>query len=272
MTDDRQYIPEGARVALRHWLELLGLFVAVPVAFWWTRANPGQAAAWLGKIGVTGRLAEMIAGGRLMIPTLLVFALGCLFALIFDARFENRRLWGFRAGLREIPRILAIYVPSVLVLSGMIWLLQPGSALVEEAAAYGIALPTLDPNASWLNLPLNRTTLWVAIMFLYPVFSVWPQEVVYRAFFFHRYAPILRAPVARILVGAAVFGFMHVVFLNWLAPAMTFVGGLLFCWTYERSRSLFAATLEHALWGCYVFTIGIGWYFYGGGVQAWASP
>jgi len=91
---------------------------------------------------------------------------------------------------------------------------------------------------------------------------------VYRAFFHHRYAPVLRGPVARILVGGAAFGFMHVVFLNWLAPAMTLVGGLLFAWTYERSRSLFAATFEHALWGCYVFTIGIGWYFYGGGVRA----
>ena len=251
-------------VVVARWLELLILFVAIPAAFWWTRLNPGVAADALARVGVTGRLAQAIAGGRLMIPTLLVFTLLCLIWLIVDRRFPNRRLWNFRAGVRELPRILTLFIPGAAIVSLLVWLLQPGSRVVEQAAAYGLILPTLDANASWLRLPRQRPELWAMIMVLYPVFSVWPQEVVYRAFFHHRYRPILSNTLARILVSAFVFGFMHVVFQNWLAPLMTLVGGLLFAWTYERSRSLLAVTIEHALWGCLVFTIGIGWYFYGG--------
>ncbi len=250
------------------WLELVALFLVVPAAFWWSRYNPGPVASWLDRVGLPTELAQNIARGRMMIPTLLAFGVGCLVYLVLDASFRKRRLWNFRAGIREIPRIVAIFVLLAGVLSALIWALQPGSAIVAEIADYGLRLPTLDANAGWLRLPRERPALWVAIMFLYPVFSVWPQEVVYRAFFHHRYTPILRTPAARIIVGGAVFGFMHVVFLNWLAPAMTLVGGLLFAWTYERSRSLVAVTIEHALWGCYVFTVGIGWYFYGGGIQA----
>ncbi len=253
-------------VVVARWLELATLFIAIPAAFWWTRTNPGVAADWLGRIGITGRLAQAIAGGRLMIPTLLVFTLACLLWLIFDKRFANRQLWNFRAGVRELPRILTIFIPGATLVSLVLWLLQPGSAIVAEAAAYGLILPTLDPNATWLRLPLERTSLWLFIMVAYPVFSVWPQEVVYRAFFHHRYRSILPGVLPRILISALVFGFMHVVFLNWLAPAMTLAGGLLFAWTYERSRSLLAVSIEHALWGQLVFTIGIGWYFYGGSV------
>ncbi len=249
---------------LARWLELAILFLLIPAAFWWTRLNPGVAADALARVGITGRLAQAIAGGRLMIPTLLVFTLLCLIWLIVDRRFANRQLWNFRAAMREVPRILAIFLPGAAIVSGLVWVLQPGSAIVAEAAAYGLALPTLDPNARWLRLPLERTTLWLFIMVAYPVFSVWPQEVVYRAFFHHRYASILPGVLPRILLSALVFGFMHVVFLNWLAPAMTLLGGLLFAWTFERSRSLLAVTIEHALWGCLVFTIGIGWYFFGG--------
>ena len=268
MTDDANTAaaePRPARgVVVARWVELSALFLLIPAMFWWTRLNPGVAADALARVGITGRLARAIAGGRLMIPTLLLFALLCLIWLIVDRRFPNRRLWNFRAGMRDVPRILALFIPGAAIVSLIVWLLQPGSRIVAEAAEYGLILPTLDANATWLRLPLERPTLWIAIMILYPVLSVWPQEVVYRAFFHHRYAPILSNTLARILVSAFVFGFMHVVFLNWLAPLMTLAGGLLFAWTYERSKSLLAVTIEHALWGCLVFTIGIGWYFYGG--------
>ncbi len=256
-----------ALVVVARWVELVLLFIAIPGAFWWSRLNQATVSGWLEDAGVSTRAAASIARGSFMFPTLFAFAAGCLLFLVFEPSFRKRRLWNLRAGIREIPRILLIFVPLAGVLSLLIWFLQPGSSLVAEAAEYGLMLPTLDPNAAWLHLPRERPELWVAIMVLYPIFSVWPQEVIYRAFFHHRYEPILRAPTTRIIVGGAVFGFMHVVFLNWLAPAMTFVGGLLFAWTYERSKSLVGVTIEHALWGCYVFTIGIGWYFFGGAIQ-----
>ena len=44
--------------------------------------------------------------------------------------------------------------------------------------------------ARFLDLPRHRPILWVAIMLLYPLLSVWPQEVIFRRFLLHRYAPI----------------------------------------------------------------------------------
>jgi hypothetical protein len=57
---------------------------------------------------------------------------------------------------------------------------------------------------------------------------------------------------------------MHVIFGNGLAMALTLVGGLFFGHTYLRTRSLLACTFEHGLYGCFVFTIGLGRFFYAG--------
>jgi len=84
-------------------------------------------------------------------------------------------------------------------------------------------------------------------MLLYPALSVLPQRVVYRVFFSHRYRPLFPSPRARVIGSAALFAFTHVVFGNWVAPARTAAGGLLFAATYERSGSALAAAAEHAL-------------------------
>ena len=52
-----------------------------------------------------------------------------------------------------------------------------------------------------------------------------------------------------------------------LAVALCVIGGWLFADTYSRTRSLWLASAEHALYGCLVFTVGLGRYFYGGTVQ-----
>jgi membrane protease YdiL (CAAX protease family) len=101
----------------------------------------------------------------------------------------------------------------------------------------------------------------------YPLFSVYPQGLIYRAFFFHRYRPLLRvAPQTRswilILVSAATFALMHILFHNWIALALTFPGGILFALRYCNTRSLCVSSLEHALYGCFLFTIGLGQFFY----------
>ena len=40
----------------------------------------------------------------------------------------------------------------------------------------------------FLSLPRERPVFWGAIMVLYPLLSVWPQEVIFRRFLFYRYA------------------------------------------------------------------------------------
>lgn len=114
----------------------------------------------------------------------------------------------------------------------------------------------------FFSMPVNETTLWVSIMVFYPLFSVLPQTFVFRVYFFHRFKGFFGSERWAIVVNALLFSFMHLVFKNWLAIILTFFGGLLFAATYLRSRSMVISAVEHALFGCWVFTVGIGSFFF----------
>lgn len=120
---------------------------------------------------------------------------------------------------------------------------------------------------TFLQLPLHNPRFWLVIMALYPLLSVWPQEIIYRAFLNKRYAPLFGKGAGFVLASAAAFAFMHIIFLNFIAVALTFCGGLMMARTYTSSRSLALTCVEHALYGCFVFTIGLGHFFYHG--AAW---
>ncbi len=183
---------------------------------------------------------------RALIPVLMLMGAAAIVFLWRDDSFDLRRLLQMRAARREIPQIL---------LFGAI-----------GAAAMLLTLWKFDPEALF-NLPRRDMALWAAIMFGYPLLSVFPQEIVYRAFLMHRYRPAFPGRWTIIAASASAFGFGHVVLQNWLAVAMTFAGGALFAWRYERSKSLAAVWIEHALWGCLIFTIGLGKFFYLGQVR-----
>jgi membrane protease YdiL (CAAX protease family) len=70
-----------------------------------------------------------------------------------------------------------------------------------------------------------------------------------------------------VAASAFAFGYAHIIFLNWIAVAMTTFGGFLFARDYTRHRSLSLVCLEHALYGCLIFTVGLGRFFYSG--AAW---
>ena len=112
-------------------------------------------------------------------------------------------------------------------------------------------------------LPRNKPGLWVMVMFFYPLLSVVPQEIIFRSFFLRRYAPLM--PMNRLyIVNALAFGWMHILLQNWVAIVFSGIGGYMFARTYKKSDSLALACLEHALYGCTIFTIGLGFYFYHG--------
>jgi len=116
------------------------------------------------------------------------------------------------------------------------------------------------------SFPLQRPGFWLVVMILYPILSALPQELIFRSFFARRYAKLFPGTLPMILANAFCFGFIHVMFHNWVSPLLSAVAGALFAWSYSQHRSLKWAAIEHAAYGCMVFTVGIGFYFL---VGAW---
>jgi membrane protease YdiL (CAAX protease family) len=87
----------------------------------------------------------------------------------------------------------------------------------------------------------------------------------FRLFFFGRYRSLfLGNPHAAILLNAVLFAFVHIIFQNVISVVISLLGGLLFAWRFEKTRSFWAVWLEHSLYGNLLFTLGLGRYFYTG--------
>jgi uncharacterized protein len=177
------------------------------------------------------------------IPVLLVLAVAALLYLGRRPDFDRHDLWRPAPLRPELPSMLALWSLAAVVATLGVWLYSP-SMLAD--------------------LPRQRTALWLAVVVGYPVFSVYPQELVFRAFLMHRYAPLFRSPRRLAAASAAAFGFAHVLFGNVLAVALTLAGGWLFARRYQRTRSLLTVCVEHAGYGLLIFTVGLGRYFYHG--------
>lgn len=104
----------------------------------------------------------------------------------------------------------------------------------------------------------NKPVLWLIILFVYSVFSVYPQEILYRTFFFKRYKKLFNTESLLIFVNAILFSLAHLFFMNTLVLFLTFVGGLLFAITYNKTQSTLLVSIEHAIYGSWLFTVGMG--------------
>lgn len=183
--------------------------------------------------------------GRMIVPTLVVMAVVFVVVLLRDRSFDRRRLGTAGRFRADLPRILR----RLLV----------GSALVTAATW------AFEPDL-FFRFPRENPRVWAIVMIAYPFFSVYPQEIIFRTFLFHRYRPLFPNETAMVAVSAVTFGLAHVFFANWWAPVLSTVGGWIFARTYARSRSTLLATVDHGLWGDVIFTVGLGWYFYGGAI------
>jgi membrane protease YdiL (CAAX protease family) len=183
---------------------------------------------------------------RFAIPILLAFGIWALIILLHDRQFDRKQLWKAGALKQRLKTILIIYAVTAIVGGIFIYIFAPQNLF---------------------NFPRQAPGIWVMVMLLYPIFSVYPQELIYRTFFFHRYRDIFPSGTIMILVNALAFGYMHIIFENALAVVLTVFGGFLFACTYHRTKSTFSVVVEHALYGCYIWTIGLGQYFYHGAVQ-----
>lgn len=112
--------------------------------------------------------------------------------------------------------------------------------------------------------PKEQPLTWAIVLILYPFLSALPQELLYREFFFNRYESLFKREWILMLLSALSFSFLHIVYDNLWAVILSLIAGFIFARTYQKTRSLFWVSLEHAIYGILVFTIGMGRYFYEG--------
>jgi len=190
-------------------------------------------------------IAVAAVAPRLGFPVLFAVLAGCIWMLLRDPTFDRRALW------RLPGRAVFVQITvRALVLSGLL--------------AAGVVLFPVQA----FELLRRQPHLWLLVVAFYPLFSVPPQEFVFRTFFLHRYGALLGSNPARVLASALAFGLAHLCLWNELAVGLSTLGGLMFASTYQRTRSLPAVVWEHALYGIALFTIGLGRYF----VTGWAHP
>jgi uncharacterized protein len=178
------------------------------------------------------------------LPLLWIGAAIASWNLLRDPTFHRREFWNASPLPRQLPQILALFAASVVTLSALVHVYLPDLFL---------ALPRLHPR------------FWAFVLLSYPIVSVYPQGLVYRTWILHRYRPVFQPqgapPPLLLFASASAFAAMHMLFHNWIAVAATFPGGILFARRYLNTRSLFVSSLEHALHGCLLFTIGLGPFF-----------
>ena len=196
-------------------------------------AVPTLAAVFVRQFA--GLLFPTLIGGGIVLGTL----------LWRDPAFERRRLLNAAALRRWWWRVLLL----VGLFFGALW---------------GV-MAAVEPGSLWY-LPRERPGLWVAIMIFYPLLSVYPQEIIFRAWLFHRYRGALPRVWMRTAASTLAFGYAHVMFQSWVSIVLTTIGGFVFARTYARSRSTLVVAVEHALYGAVIFTVGLGRYFYLGAV------
>jgi hypothetical protein len=211
----------------RLWIELGLLFVLLPLGAW-------QGFEWARAHSV--RLP--------IIPAILALGLTCWFWLRAQPDFDRRRLWKWPRDAALWRRILVRFAVAAVLLTGLTLLLKPDGLL---------------------GFPRRNPTMWMVVMIGYPLVSVLPQELAYRAFFLHRYGPLTDSVQLRVLLSGLTFGLVHIIFGRELSVLLSALGGLFFAESYLRAGSIWAAWIEHALYGCFVFTIGLGEWFYMGG-------
>jgi membrane protease YdiL (CAAX protease family) len=204
-------------------------------------ARPGYGILWLELLVVF--LGLPILCWRIQAPIILVLAVVAIvvyWRLRCDPSFDRNRLTHLCRDRSVWRNVLLGWLCAIPLLAALAWQLHPDSLF---------------------ELPWHRTALWLLIMLAYPIISVGPQELIYRAYFCHRYQPLFGTGGRMIIASAAAFGFAHIVFGNWVAVLLTAAGGWLFAQTYRRTKSIPAVALQHMLYGWAVFTVGLGQYF-----------
>lgn len=184
-------------------------------------------------ISLPGRMGKLI----LLFTAMLI----CLVYLLWDKKFDNRRLLGFgKVKLIWKGLVLRVILCAVLLL---------------------VLCRIFYPEMLFAFLKYNPK-IWAVVFVLYPLLSALPQELIYRSFMFQRYTAIFGNNWGLITASSVAFAFLHIIYLNWIAIVFTLVAGFIFSINYKKTGCLIPVTIEHGIYGNLLFTIGFGMFFF----------
>ncbi len=185
-----------------------------------------------------------------MFPSLFAMTALGLVLLWFTPGFEWRSL---AHGMTRVswPLVAVVAVAVAIASFAILWLTHPERLF----QLFGEDAPRM--RNGW-------PVIWVIALF-YPLVSALPQELVFRPLFFRRYGMLMPAEWG-LWINAGAFSLAHLMYWSWVVALMTFAGGLLFAWSYERRRNFPEAVILHSVAGIVLFAVGMGAYFYSGNV------
>lgn len=188
-------------------------------------------------------LMLLVLPSSAILPVIWLMAILCHFLTNASNEWRKEKWWNEKGITRsELARMLKRFALCAAALTALTYMLKP-------ELLFGFVR--------------EKPLFWLIVMVAYPLLSVVPQEIIFRRYMFDRYQTAF-SPRMLVLVSGVGFGFAHIVFGNWVAPVLCVIGGIMFAQTYARTRSLALVSLEHALYGDFIFTLGLGRYFYHG--------
>ena len=105
------------------------------------------------------------------------------------------------------------------------------------------------------NLDLKKYYFTSVLLLFYLLFSVIPQEIIFRFLFFYKYKDYFNK-FEILLLNSLVFSFCHLIYFDIYILLFSFFGNLLFTFNYMKNKSLLLVIVEHFLLGQTLIILG----------------
>ena len=105
------------------------------------------------------------------------------------------------------------------------------------------------------NLDLKKYYFTSVLLLFYLLFSVIPQEIIFRFLFFYKYKDYFNK-FEILLLNSLVFSFCHLIYFDIYILLFSFFGSLLFTFNYMKNKSLLVVIVEHFLLGQTLIILG----------------
>lgn len=147
-----------------------------------------------------------------------------------------------------------------LKVSGKLWLIN--LAMLFIVGVLMILAVYFFDRENLFNLPRMNTRLWLMFCVFYPLFSASIQEVIFKSFFFRRYAALFRKSGLLIAASGLAFSFIHIVYYSLVSLLLSLTMGIYLAYLYNKTKSVLFVTILHGIFGIMAFSFGLGQHFW----------